>query len=58
MSTAASIYFSHTHYDVKYVQIQNISTIILLLYCMDTFSPSVLCLYKNFFLKLARTSNL
>ena len=26
MSTAASIYFSHTHYDIKYVQIQNIST--------------------------------
>ena len=27
MSTTASIYFSHTHYDVKYVQIRNISTI-------------------------------
>ena len=26
MSTAASIYFSHTHYDMKYVQIRNIST--------------------------------
>ena len=26
MSTAASIYFSHTHYDIKYVQIGNIST--------------------------------
>ena len=26
MSTAASIYFSHTHYDIKYAQIQNIST--------------------------------
>ena len=26
MSTAASIYFPHTHYDTKYVQIQNIST--------------------------------
>ena len=26
MSTAASIYFSHTHYDIMYVQIQNIST--------------------------------
>ena len=26
MSTAASIYFSHTHYDIKYVQIQNIIT--------------------------------
>ena len=26
MSTAVSIYFSHTHYDIKYVQIQNIST--------------------------------
>ena len=26
MSTAASIYFSHTHYDIKYVQIRNIST--------------------------------
>ena len=26
MSTAASIYFSHIHYDIKYVQIQNIST--------------------------------
>ena len=25
MSTAASIYFSHTHYDIKYV-LQNIST--------------------------------
>ena len=49
MSTAASIYFSHTNYDIKYVQIQNISTIILLLYCVDTFSPSVLCLYKIFF---------
>ena len=28
MSTAASVYFSHTHYDIKYVQIQNISTTI------------------------------
>ena len=36
MSTAASIDFSHTHYDITYVQIQNISTITLLLYCMDT----------------------
>ena len=26
MSTAASIYFSNTHYDINYVQIQNIST--------------------------------
>ena len=26
MPTAASIYFSHTYYDIKYVQIQNIST--------------------------------
>ena len=26
MSTAASIYFSHTHSDIKYVQIRNIST--------------------------------
>ena len=26
MSTAASIYFSHTHYDIKYVQIRNIRT--------------------------------
>ena len=26
MSPAAFIYFSHTHYDIKYVQIQNIST--------------------------------
>ena len=26
MSTAVFIYFSNTHYDVKYVQIQNIST--------------------------------
>ena len=26
MSTAASIYASYTHYDIKYVQIQNIST--------------------------------
>ena len=26
MSTAASIYFSNTPYDIKYVQIQNIST--------------------------------
>ena len=25
MSTAASIYFSHTYYDIKYVQIQSIS---------------------------------
>ena len=27
MSTAASIYFSHTHKDIKYVHIQNTSTI-------------------------------
>ena len=26
MFTATSIYFSHTHCDIKYVQIQNIST--------------------------------
>ena len=26
MSPAVSIYFSHTHYDIKYVQIQSIST--------------------------------
>ena len=26
MTTVASIYFPHTHYDIKYVQIQNIST--------------------------------
>ena len=26
MSTAASIHFSHTHYDIKYVQIRNITT--------------------------------
>ena len=26
MSTATSIYFSHIHYDIKYAQIQNIST--------------------------------
>ena len=26
MSTAASIDFSHTHYDIKYVQIQNVRT--------------------------------
>ena len=26
MSTVAFIYFSHTHYDIKYVQIQNTST--------------------------------
>ena len=32
MSTAASIYFSHTHYDIKYVQIQNISTTTAVLY--------------------------
>ena len=31
MSTAATIYFSHTHYDIKYVQIQNISTTAALL---------------------------
>ena len=55
MSTAASIYFPYTHYDIKYVQIQNISTTTVVLY--DTFSPSVLCLYKNF-KKLASTSNL
>ena len=26
MSTAASIYFSHAHYDIKHVQIQDIIT--------------------------------
>ena len=36
--------FSHTHYDTKYVQIQNISTTTaVLLY------GHVLCLYKIFF---------
>ena len=43
MSTGASIYFSHTHYDIKYVQIQNISTTTAVLY------GHVLCLYKNVF---------
>ena len=33
--------FSHTHYDIKYVQLQNISTITAVLY------GHVLCLYKN-----------
>ena len=32
MSTAASIDFSHTHNDIKYVQIQNISTTTAVLY--------------------------
>ena len=32
MSTVASIYFSHTHYDIKYVQLQNISTNTAVLY--------------------------
>ena len=32
MSTVASIYFSHTHYDIKYVQLQNISTTTAVLY--------------------------
>ena len=32
MSTAASIYFSNTHYDIKCVQIQNISTTTAVLY--------------------------
>ena len=32
MSTAASIYFSHIHYDIKYVQIQNISSTTAVLY--------------------------
>ena len=45
MSTAASIYFSHTHYDIKYVQIQNISaTTTAVLYCMDT---SYACVIKT-----------
>ena len=26
MSTVVSIYFSHTHYDIKYVEIRNFST--------------------------------
>ena len=39
MSTAASIDFSHTHYDIKYVQIQNISTTTAVLY------GHVLCLF-------------
>ena len=43
MSTAASIDFSHTHYDMKYVKIQNISITTAVLY------GHVLCLYKNFF---------
>ena len=47
MSTAASIDFSHTHYDIKYVQIQNISTTTAVLY------GHVLCLY-NIFLKNSR----
>ena len=40
MSTAASIYFSHTHYDIKYVQIQNISTtaIVLTRFVVITYS--------------------
>ena len=41
MSTAASIYFSPTQYDIKYVQIQNISTTTAVLY------GHVLYLYKN-----------
>ena len=41
MSTAASIYFPHTHYDIKYVQIQNISATTAVLY------EDVLCLNKN-----------
>ena len=31
MSTAASIYFSHTHNDIKYVQIRIISTTVAVL---------------------------
>ena len=42
MSTAASIYFSDIHYDIKYVQIQSISTTTAVLY------GHVLCLYNNF----------
>ena len=44
MSTAVSIDFPHTHYDIKYyVQIQNISTTTAVLY------GHALCLYKIFF---------
>ena len=51
MFTAASIDFSHAHYDIKYVQMQNTSTATAVLY------GHVLCLYKNF-KKFASTSNL
>ena len=53
MSTAASIYFSHTHYDIKYVQIiQNISTTTAVLY------GHVFLLCTRILQKLVSTSNL
>ena len=48
MSTAASIYFSHTHYDIKYVQIQNIGTttavltdfVVVIIYTVAEYKPT------------------
>ena len=54
MSTAASIYFSNTHYDIKYVQIQNISTTPAVLTRFPP--PSYAC--TRIKKKLASTSNL
>ena len=57
MSTAASIYFFHTDYDIKYVQIQNISTTTAVLYGHVfplRFMPAV----QEFKKKLVSTSNL
>ena len=54
MSTAASIYFSHTHYDIKHVQIQNISTTTAVLTRFPP--PSYACTRTK--KKLASTSNL
>ena len=55
MSTAASIYFFNTHYDIKYVQIQNISTTTAAVPTRVS-HPSYAC--TRILKKLASTSNL
>ena len=54
MSTAASIYFSNTHYDIKYVYIQNIRTTTAVLTRFPP--PSYAC--TRIKKKLSSTSNL
>ena len=55
MSTAASVYFFHTHSGIKYVQIQNITTTAVL---YGHLFPLRLMPIQELTKKLARTSNL